>query len=105
MKYFYILYVLYRVPIWYYYVLFLPTVFVIDKSEIPKLSLETLTEVAASVTKRDEGSPEYVEVAKPQGASEARDANIPVRPPTTVSYQYFFLDFQQVSSILIICLI
>ena len=69
---------------------FLSTVFVIDKSEIPKLSLETLTEVAASVTKRDEGSPEYVEVAKPQAASEARDANIPVRPPTTVSYQHYF---------------
>ena len=73
----------------------LPTVFVKEKSEIPKLSLETLTEVAASVTKRDEGSPEYIEVAKPQAFSEARDANIPVRPQTTVSYLYFFKDFQQ----------
>jgi hypothetical protein len=51
----------------------------VDKSEIPKLSLETLTEVAASVTKRREGSPEYDEVAK-----TPRDINIPVRPPTTV---------------------
>ena len=54
-----------------------------EMTEISKLSLETLTEVAASVTKRTDSSPEYDEVAK---TSREINMPLPIRPPTTVLF-------------------
>ena len=54
-----------------------------------KLSLETLPEAAASVTKRSEGSPEYHEYPPTKdSASQPRDININITAPKAVSGIY-----------------